>query len=171
MQNLFKSVEDQSHVAELETLKLNIAFARRLVRDLEQVYDVHVENKRRNETTMEVVVYAPSQAGRYGWGFTFTATAESVTFEDGRGVWLESMSRVLNAKVGKNDYGDDAKANDAILAKAAKKIGVQVKRNRDSACGDHFTLKMELSETDKHLSAKLKAIVGTMQAQDVVSRL
>jgi len=173
MDNLFLNVVDKGHSDKLGALKRNIAFAERLVRDLQQAFDVHVEHKRRNETTMEIVVYAPCQSGRYGWGFTFEATSDGVTFEDGRGVWMETMAKNLGGvKLSTRDYDETERtANNAALNKKAKKIGVEVKRHRDSACGDHFTIKTDLSETDKHLSAKLKLIIATMQSQSVVSRL
>lgn len=172
MENLFKKVEDKGHVAKLEALKKNIAFANRLVQDLQQAFEVQVEHKRRDETTMRVVAYAPSQFGRYGYGFTFEATSEGVTFQDGRGVWLCSMAKILKAKVNdSNDYQDGKKANDLALAKAAKKLGIEVTRSVDTSCGDHFTIKTDLSEDDKRLEMKLKVIVATMQAQSVVSRL
>jgi hypothetical protein len=168
MGNLFAENMTQDQIEQREKLKVNAEFNRRLVADLENTFHVVVEHKRSSELKVETVVYAPQQAGRYGWGFAFTATNEHVYFSDANGVRLEQIAKILNIEVSTKykQREDDL----LILRKAANSLGMKVGWAKNTACGDYYRLEMDLSPTDPNLSAKIKAIIGTMMNQQVVSK-
>jgi hypothetical protein len=170
MSNLFKQNMNQDHVKALAQMKVNIAFAQRLTRDLNEAFDVVVRHEHELEKEFSIIVYEPGQRDRYGWGFTFKATPSGLEFHDGRGIWLTNMAAILGVNITADDYLKRDEDLETLRAKAAK-IEVEVIRAQDTACGDHFTLRMQLSETDKHLDAKIKLIIATMQTQSVKTRL
>lgn len=169
MSNLFQVNLSDEHLVAQNNLRTNIRFCQKLVQDLERTFNVVIENKRSTELEHETIVYPPSQAGRYGWGFTFSATNEGVTFSDGRGLWLKSMAKVLGATV--TDRYEDRVTDLASLKDAASLIGIEVKKLEDRSCGDHFRLKMNLWDGDPKLNLKIKAIIGTMMGQSVTTKL
>lgn len=169
MDNLFKSNLTVKHVQSQDNLRTNIEFCKKLIKDIEQTFNVITESKRRDEFTQEIIVYSPKQVGRYTYGFTFSATNDGVIFSDGRGVWLTSMAKILNTTI--TDKYEDKIKDLTNMRKVAKAIDIEVMHSNNTSCGDHFRLKMSLSKNDPKLNQKIKAIIGTMMAQNVTTRL
>lgn len=169
MSNLFKTNLTQDQLDAQVALKRNIEFCRTLIRDLVSTFEVVVDHRRCSETVHETIVYPPRHDNRYGWGFTFEATDKGVTFQDGRGIWIGMMGRVLGVPI--TDHYEVRNAEYVALQVAGAKIGIEVIKTDDKSCGDHFRLKMTLSQDDPHLNAKIRAIIGTMQNQFVNTKL
>lgn len=169
--NLFLNL-DKTHADRLENLKANTLFVRSLVNDLNSAYNVVLRETRTSETKIEIVAYPLSQVDRYGWGFTFLATPEGVSFQDGRGIRLSKMFKVLGI-VGPSpdDYISYNVENETILQNAAKALNVEVRHVEDRICGDHFKLEIKLSQNDPKLNGKLKLIVSSMLKQGVTTKL
>ena len=166
MDNLFKDNFTQSQVDTQKALKHNIAFCAKLVRDLDAAFNVSIQNRRSNEDSFETVVSSPSQAGRYGFGFRFTATDQGVTFRDERGVWADSLAKVLNVSI-QDEYS--ATASNLEVLRGAVKSG-KVSFQRDSACGDRCSLELTLNE-GPDLNSQIKLIIGVLMAHHITTKL
>ena len=166
MDNIFQSNLTKSQVDTQKALKANIQFCTKLTRDLENTFNVVVQGKRSSEDSFEVQVYTPSQAGRYGFGFRFTVTDQGVSFYDERGLWAETLARILNVTIS-SEY--DAKALDLEIMRGAVKSG-KIVYHPNSACGDHYSLGLNVNE-GPDLDSQIKLIIGCLMAHGITTKL
>lgn len=169
MNNLFLKNLNQTTIKNKNNLIKNIKFTKRLIQDLSNVFEVCIEEKRTDETNYRFVVYPPSQRGRYGFGFEFRATPDSITFFDQRGEWLTTLARILEVKV-TNDYhkkNSDLRA----LRDAVEHVGGTIQHSENSGCGDHYHLGFEINEQDVNLDQKIKLIIKVIQSHGVTTNI
>lgn len=166
MNNLFQANLSKSQIDTQNSLRSNIAFCDKLVSDLSKSFDVVVKAKRRKEDQFETTVYPPNQAGRYGYGFEFTASDQGVSFRDQQGLPIYTMAEILGVKIS-DKYGQEK--NDFELMIKSLKLG-KIHFIPNSGCGDHYCLELTLNEGPE-LNGQVKLIIGLLMAHGVTTKL
>ena len=186
MSNLFANAIDQSVVLKREALKRNTEFVLKLVNDLQNVLNVHVESERRNQDEIKYTVYSLDQQSRYGWGSSFTASSDGVLFHDERGSYADFFMRLIGMSETETQQGKTYRENFitspyetvktafpiqwSIAEQRAQTLGVKIKPGNCYGSNNGLNASIILSQENPKLNDSLKIIIKLLMHHGITTK-